>query len=367
MIKQTSIVNGWPDALRCGMGSVPGQVFILHGVSPRRDATLGAIYIQVFPPGDRAVSFLPDGIYASRSGHDESSKGCEGKSIQQLYEEERAFNFVTSKEQDFSGQTSMVAGWPDAIACGVRVATGGMFFAHNVGPAGFLSLYEQMVGGENRAVYFTDKRMYDHRAGNDGSSKGCEGKSIVQLYNEGRAFNFVTSKEQDFSGQTSMVAGWPDAIRCGSDATYASGCILMLHGGVNGTSALYSHVSIEQRDVLFGAEGGYLSRVGLDDVTKGCKGKSILQLYNEGRAFNFVTSKWPSAHEMSNGFSIGMLLNTDIVLVAWSPGQNIEESMGKGIVVSIYDYNAKNKKIIEAVEIDKSDPGYAVYSTSYYM
>ena len=207
MIKQTSIVNGWPDALRCGMGSVPGQVFILHGVSPRRDATLGAIYIQVFPPGDRAVSFLPDGIYASRSGHDESSKGCEGKSIQQLYEEERAFNFVTSKEQDFSGQTS-------------------------------------------------------------------------------------------------MVAGWPDAIRCGSDATYASGCILMLHGGVNGTSALYSHVSIEQRDVLFGAEGGYLSRVGLDDVTKGCKGKSILQLYNEGRAFNFVTSKWPSAHEMSNGFSI---------------------------------------------------------------
>jgi hypothetical protein len=246
---------------------------------------------------DRFVSFYSDGSYRTRSGYDETSVGCQGKSIHELYNVGRAFNFVTSKLQDATGQTSILPNWPDAIRCSSDISGNGgnIFFIHGVSSTpGFISHYVQNSVGIPSDIVFNPDGSYNSGSGYDLAKKDCIGKSIPQLYSEGRAFNFVTSKFKNTTGKTSIVPNWPDVIRCKSGYVGDEGSnVFFVHNAVNAAGVLSTYLqayNFEDRLVLFNPDGSYNAKRGIDVVSKDCEGKSIQQLYNEGKAFNLVTS-----------------------------------------------------------------------------
>jgi hypothetical protein len=197
--------------------------------------------------------------------------------------------------------TTLIQGWPDAIWCGINTAPGGgVFLLHGAVTNGGAH-YVQVFPNEYRYVTFNGDGTYKSKAGHDGSSIGCLGQSISQLYGAGRAFNLVTSKVVDSSGVSTMVQGWPDAIRCGIN-TAPGGGVFLLHGAVTNGDAHYVQVfpNEEYRYVTFNGDGTYKSKAGYDGSSIGCLGQSISQLYGAGRAFNLVTSKIADATPPTN-------------------------------------------------------------------
>lgn len=80
----------WPHAINCG--SPWDTLFILHG-NPINNNGL-AWYVQVYPNEYRNVTFNADGSYNNKAGNNESSIGCMNKSITQLRQEHRTYQFI---------------------------------------------------------------------------------------------------------------------------------------------------------------------------------------------------------------------------------------------------------------------------------
>nr|VFK31221.1 MAG: Peptidase inhibitor I9 [Candidatus Kentron sp. LPFa] len=180
--------------------------------------------------------------------------------------------------------------WPDAINCGSAWDATFVLHGNPKGDSG-LAYYVQVYPHEYRYVRFNADGSYYDRGGHDGSSVGCQGKSMVQLQQEDRIYRFV-------NGSTSGKA-WPDALNCGSewDATF------VLHGNPKGGSGLAYYVQVyphEYRYVRFNADGSYYDRAGHAGSSVGCQSRSVTQLKQENRSFSFVNSKlsskiWPDA------------------------------------------------------------------------
>ncbi len=148
----TSMIEGWPDAIRCGSGVEEGAVFWLHAAS---SITSPPFYVQVYPNEYRHVVFNIDGSYRYREGHDLSSRGCEGKSIKQLYESGMAKDMLNSKTLEGSGTNTMELGWPDAIRCGVGTQDGAIFWLHSTDVReANLSFYFRVGDYQHRYVSF---------------------------------------------------------------------------------------------------------------------------------------------------------------------------------------------------------------------
>ena len=92
----STMIQGWPDALRCGVdsGSGAGSFSLLH------QAADYIWYCQIYAGEERCVKFSQAGDYSDYLGHYGTSAGCINKSIVNLYTAGRAFNFVTSKVAD---------------------------------------------------------------------------------------------------------------------------------------------------------------------------------------------------------------------------------------------------------------------------
>ena len=182
----TSIVPNWPDAIRCSTdGSSGGAIFIIHGSSSVPGSL--SVYHQIFSGEGRYVIFNSDGTYNSSAGA--NSQGCLGQSIAQLYAANKAYNLLTSKTQDSTGATSIVPNWPDAITCNGA----SILFIHGASSAsGQISWYRQVYSPEDRFVAFNSDGSYNSKGGHDGTTRGCLGQSIAQLYAANKAFNLVT-------------------------------------------------------------------------------------------------------------------------------------------------------------------------------
>lgn len=311
----TSMIPGWPDAVRCGSVDYPAQTYLLHAVN-----YTSSTYVQVFAAEYRSVSFRYNGDYLTSTGDDVSSSGCDSKSIQQLYREGRVFHFLTSKMLDPTNTTTMIPGWPDAIRCGSGTMGGSIAWLHGADNTG--AFYTpQMVSTVFQPVVFSSNGSF--LGTNDISTMGCQGKSMQQLYQEGRAFNLVTSKIFDPIGTSTMYANSPDAIRCGVGnvlSTAPSGKIapwgaIYLFGGIAPATTITHHARYDQayplqeRCVLFSSMGQYYLRRGDDQSSIGCVGKSIQQLSQEGRIFNFVTSRVPDTTISYTEESQGIIAN----------------------------------------------------------
>jgi|UPI00037F27BC hypothetical protein len=88
---QVGPVAKWPQAINCG--SAWDALFVLHG-NPIKDDGVLAWYVQVFPNEYRYVRFNLDGSYYDRAGHSQSSVGCANRSIEQLRQEQRTYQFI---------------------------------------------------------------------------------------------------------------------------------------------------------------------------------------------------------------------------------------------------------------------------------
>jgi ABC-type phosphate transport system substrate-binding protein len=279
-----SIIQNWPDVIRCGTGTAVGAVFFLHGATSVTGQY--STYAQIYNEEYRSINFNYDGSYLSRSGATITTDGCLGQSISQLYSSGRAFDLVSSKVQGPSA--TMIQNWPDAIRCGTGFAAGAVLFLHGAtSVAGQSSSYAQVYNGEFRHIVFNYDGSYLSRGGATIITDDCLGQSISQLYSSGKAFNLVSSKVQGTSA--TMIQNWPDAIRCGTGA--AAGAVFFLHGAtsVAGQSSTYAQIyNAEYRHINFNYDGSYLSSGGATITTDGCLGQSISQLYSSGRAFNLV-------------------------------------------------------------------------------
>ena len=110
----------------------------------------------------------------------------------------------------------------------------------------------------------------------------CDNKSMNELKNAGRAFNFV-SEEVSTEGESiySMTGIYPDAIKCNF------GCIFYLAMiSDDKSSATYRREYPNGPDQIVFTNGGTNS-VGTGSQISQCATKSMAQLISERRVFNF--------------------------------------------------------------------------------
>ena len=84
----------WPHAINCG--GRWDAMYVLHGKPKDNSNTNSPVsYHQIFAAQVREVKFnSSDGSYLEGSGNEESRRACIGKSIMQLREEKKTFQFV---------------------------------------------------------------------------------------------------------------------------------------------------------------------------------------------------------------------------------------------------------------------------------
>lgn len=194
----SSMVDGWPDAVNCGGAGFPTIYYLTY--APFADGKF--YYRNIYDAGDRSVWFNADKTYASKTT---SETGCDGKSVNVLYAEGRAFNFVGGASA--SDGVGMVADVPDAIDCGVsgtqrflwlQTATAAKYtYAFGAGASGIgmQVVYNALPGGTHDATTNTAGWT---------NANGCDGKSLAQLASEDRVFFMVGGSS---GGGTATAAG----------------------------------------------------------------------------------------------------------------------------------------------------------------
>jgi len=160
---------------------------------------------------------------------------------------------------------------PDVIACG----NGVLFYADIISTTE-LSYYKRF--DENKNVYHVNFKgdtngTFDSRDDHS-SSLDCQGKSIKDLYNEGKAFNLVSSKPKSISGQNNQYKtnDWPYAIDC---SHYANKKYILWMQSTNQDTThnvQYYRVHDTYQKFTFKADGTYDSQSNM--VVTGCDGKT---------------------------------------------------------------------------------------------
>lgn len=222
-----TMLPNWPDAVMCEftdnvLATKHLVAFYVDGWDYENNLmyyTRPAVH-QVDNVSHRLV-YTNDGQYSHNENQPQRyTVDCDNSaySISQLYAANRAFNFVGggSGASSSGSATPMVAGWPDALICGVDSGKNTILTLQN-----HFGGYHEYVqrGNHNYSLRFNSStKDYDNTFGwlQGGIMADCE-KPISQLYAEGRAFNFVgggapvgslTSKA-DLDGSV-----WPDSMVC---------------------------------------------------------------------------------------------------------------------------------------------------------
>jgi hypothetical protein len=114
------------------------------------------------------------------------------------------------------------------------------------------------------------------------------------------AFNAATSSWtalpiQQVMSTTTMISGWPDAIRCNANPNTHAITFLLVYNYYSGTVyyryAQAAGVATEYGIAFNATDGSYQSaNSNLPGYDVNCANRSIAQLYAEGKAFNFIGS-----------------------------------------------------------------------------
>ena len=110
------------------------------------------------------------------------------------YNGTRWVNATPSATTVISGTTSMVSGWPDAIACRTNDSSHYVVFynayGYTSGIIGYRFIQDASAGAEY-SVRFNNNGTYNSTINGSGYIDSCLNKPIAQLYAEGKAFNFI--------------------------------------------------------------------------------------------------------------------------------------------------------------------------------
>mgnify|MGYP002619999911 CR=1 FL=1 len=137
---------------------------------------------------------------------------------------------------------------------------------------------------------------------------------------------WVNISESTVMSTTTIVPNWPDALNCSSAAGSAS--IVNLTTSVAGALRVYGFNaggSSVGYQIHFNNDGSWntiINSPGWADVA-GCTGKSIAQLYGEGRAFNFIGNSGVSGGALGDRLTSGthaVTVNTASGIISLTTG-----------------------------------------------
>jgi hypothetical protein len=139
----------------------------------------------------------------------------------------------------------------------------------------------------------------------------------VLAYN-GATSSWTALPIQQVMSTTTMVQGWPDAIRCYRPGTSD---YMTLYYIYSGTSIYYRFISNDANDynIQFNTSGAYMSQSNLSTSDCATNSWSISQLYANGRAFNFIgtasTSSTSSGDRITSG-TTSMVANSATSIIS---------------------------------------------------
>ncbi len=287
-----SMIDGWPDSIKCDLTSPAHGVLVLSLL--RAPYAIDGLYYYNFSDAgtDYNIKFNTDGTFNSYTNL--TTTDC-NKTITELYDAGQAFNTHT---QTSHVEASMVFGWPDAIKCDWSGVPTVFFLAH--APASGNHVY-RLVGDLDYSVMFAADGSFDSYSNIGGGTTDCE-KSITQLYASGQAFSLVggrgdgSSSSSSVSNQSkSMVAQWPDVIKC--DVTSPAAGLLMFRLTQVNNDYYYSYnESGANYFMIYNADGTFDNN-GASLTTTDCDNKTITELYDDGQAFDMVGGEGISSSE----------------------------------------------------------------------
>lgn len=345
-ISTTTMVTGWPDAIRCTASG--GQTRVLYLAASPAGNGLYYYVDPVYDAADILIAYTSAGTFHSQGAAFDSSSSCYNRSISTLYAEGKAFNFIGGSgtgtalgDRITSGTASGVvamAGGTISFTTGSTSGTAyldtlGRFIGAGVSTTGAISATSIYAGNSLQlaspssvtacnsssigAIRYAGGDFSFCRNGSAweplSSLGGSASKlaSLTDVVTSGAvsgsvlAFNAATSSWtalpiQQVMSTTTMRAGFPDALVCvdtgGSPAP--TGRVSIMHfdyvEASTGTAtyrALAAMPSGGHDSLTWNPNGTYNSKYqsGVSD-TRDCEGQSISALYAAGKAFNYIGS-----------------------------------------------------------------------------
>ena len=196
-----TMIEGWPDAINCGNANYP-SVYYLTYAPLQADGRF--YYRNILDSANYSIIFNADRTYYDKTGTAET--GCVTKSINTLYAEGRAFNFVGGSQAGEGG--SMVTDVPDALDCGIS-GTQRFLFLQSATVTGYTYAFSGGANGIGMQVSYNALPAGTHASTTNTAgwtnANGCDGKTLTQLASEDRAFFLVGGS--DGSGAGAPPAG----------------------------------------------------------------------------------------------------------------------------------------------------------------
>jgi len=158
-------------------------------------ATSQSIYRAIDGSNDNYLIYNADtdGTFSSRNTNFTTSEPCDGKSLKGLYDECKAYNFVSSKPTSISGANTdtFINEWPYAIDCSSNSNEKVVFLLYALSSSADNKPYYQEVDNANNYYEFTANGDYNQYNGAQKTSTNfCVDKSLTQIAYAGRAYHF---------------------------------------------------------------------------------------------------------------------------------------------------------------------------------
>ena len=210
---------------------------------------------------------------------------CVDKTIDELYENGRAFNIVYSTSKADSGTHSMYLTKPDILKCTSEGSTY-IFWAFEVKKLGSTAKYRYLENyPENNLISFNEDNTFHE--GIKPEHNGCANKSVDELYENGQAFNSARS-----GGSGNSLTNFPDIIVCAEN--HEASHQYFLRNSKDDEVLYYHSAPVDPAtEIYFKKSSGAFVKNNNSSKTKwaNCDDKSISQLISEGRAYNYQASK----------------------------------------------------------------------------
>ena len=174
--------------------------------------------------------------------------------------------------------------FPDAITCG----NGVIYYLEFYNPADGKQ-YTAMNGPTAKdIIYFNNTEGGFARSNHAVDSKLCNGKSLLTLYHECQAFNFVKRRPNNVTGKNTdlFTADWPHVIECNSEGGRIQPFYLSIKNNRFANQIEYKKNHGHSDYYKFNSDGSYNAGAA-DGHELGCANKSITQISNENRAYHF--------------------------------------------------------------------------------